>query len=63
MQEMNEQDAGIETLTAQQVAEIYDMHSDGKSDIGIDALGRIKSVRRDDTEAGVSLRKRRAWYA
>ena len=59
---MNEHDSEVETLTAQEVAEMYDLHSDGKNDIGIDGLGRIKSVRRNDAEEGVSLRKRRAWY-
>lgn len=30
--------------------------------VHIDALGRIQTARRSDAEAGVSLRKRRAWY-
>lgn len=28
----------------------------------IDARGRVRTARRSDAEAGVSLRKRRAWY-
>lgn len=28
----------------------------------IDARGRVRTARHDDSEAGVSLRKRRAWY-
>ncbi len=30
--------------------------------VHIDALGRVQTARRSDAEAGVSLRKRRAWY-
>ncbi len=30
--------------------------------VHIDAQGRVRSTRRNDAEAGVSLRKRRAWY-
>jgi hypothetical protein len=30
--------------------------------VHIDAQGRVRTTRRNDTEAGVSLRKRRAWY-
>jgi hypothetical protein len=30
--------------------------------VQIDAKGRIRTARRSDAEAGVSLRKRRAWY-
>lgn len=30
--------------------------------VHIDARGRVKTARRSDAEAGVSLRKRRAWY-
>lgn len=30
--------------------------------VHIDAQGRVKTARRSDAEAGVSLRKRRAWY-
>ena len=30
--------------------------------VNIDARGRVRTARRDDAEAGVSLRKRRAWY-
>lgn len=30
--------------------------------VHIDAQGRVRTTRRSDTEAGVSLRKRRAWY-
>jgi hypothetical protein len=30
--------------------------------VHIDARGRVKTARRNDAEAGVSLRKRRAWY-
>ena len=30
--------------------------------VHIDARGRVRSARRSDAEAGVSLRKRRAWY-
>ncbi len=30
--------------------------------VHIDALGRVQTARRADAEAGVSLRKRRAWY-
>jgi len=30
--------------------------------VHIDARGRIRTTRRSDAEAGVSLRKRRAWY-
>lgn len=60
--QMSDHDSHVETLTAQEVAEMMNMHSEGKNDIGIDGLGRIKSVRRNDAEAGVSLHKRRAWY-
>jgi hypothetical protein len=31
-------------------------------EVHIDARGRIRTARRSDAEAGVSLRKRRAWY-
>jgi hypothetical protein len=31
--------------------------------IHIDPRGRVRTTRRDDTDAGISLRKRRAWYA
>lgn len=31
--------------------------------VHIDAQGRVRAARRSDAEAGVSLRKRRAWYA
>jgi len=31
--------------------------------VHIDARGRVKTARRTDAEAGVSLKKRRAWYA
>ncbi|MBE2268952.1 MAG: hypothetical protein IAE80_12030 [Anaerolinea sp.] len=31
--------------------------------VHIDAQGRVRTTRRSDAEAGVSLRKRRAWYA
>ncbi len=31
--------------------------------VHIDARGRVRTARRSDAEAGVSLRKRRAWYA
>jgi len=31
--------------------------------VHIDARGRVRTARRNDDEAGVSLRKRRAWYA
>lgn len=31
--------------------------------IHIDSRGRIRMDRREQTEAGMSLRKRRAWYA
>lgn len=31
--------------------------------VHIDARGRVRTARRNDAEAGVSLRKRRAWYA
>lgn len=31
--------------------------------VHIDARGRVRTTRRTDAEAGVSLRKRRAWYA
>lgn len=30
--------------------------------VHIDAQGRVRAARRTDAEAGVSLRKRRAWY-
>jgi hypothetical protein len=30
--------------------------------VHIDARGRVRAARRNDAEAGVSLRKRRAWY-
>jgi len=30
--------------------------------VHIDARGRVQTARRTDAEAGVSLRKRRAWY-
>lgn len=31
--------------------------------VHIDARGRVRTTRRSGAEAGVSLRKRRAWYA
>ena len=31
--------------------------------VHIDARGQVRTSRRSDAEAGVSLRKRRAWYA
>lgn len=31
--------------------------------VHIDARGRVRTARRSDAESGVSLRKRRAWYA
>ena len=31
--------------------------------IHINSRGRIRTTRREETEAGMSLRKRRAWYA
>lgn len=31
--------------------------------VHIDERGRVKTTRRSGAEAGVSLRKRRAWYA
>jgi hypothetical protein len=31
--------------------------------INIDSRGRIRVNRRDEADPGVSLRKRRAWYA
>jgi hypothetical protein len=31
--------------------------------VHIDARGRVYAARRSDAEAGVSLKKRRAWYA
>lgn len=31
--------------------------------VHIDAGGRVRTTRRSDAEAGVSLKKRRAWYA
>lgn len=30
--------------------------------VHIDARGRVRTARRSDADAGVSLRKRRAWY-
>jgi hypothetical protein len=30
--------------------------------VHIDARGRVRTARRSESEAGVSLRKRRAWY-
>lgn len=30
--------------------------------VHIDSRGRIRTARREDAEAGVSLKKRRAWY-
>lgn len=30
--------------------------------VNIDSRGRVRTARREDAEAGVSLRKRRAWY-
>lgn len=30
--------------------------------VHIDSQGRVRTTRRNDAEAGVSLRKRRAWY-
>jgi hypothetical protein len=30
--------------------------------VQIDPMGRVRTARRSDAEAGVSLRKRRAWY-
>lgn len=55
-------DDRVTDVTATEVAEMFALHSEGKSDIAIDAAGRIRSVRRSDAEAGVSLVKRRAWY-
>ncbi len=31
--------------------------------VHIDSRGRVRTTRRSDAEAGVSLRKRRAWYS
>lgn len=31
--------------------------------VHIDSRGRVRTSRRSDADAGVSLRKRRAWYA
>lgn len=31
--------------------------------IHIDSRGRVRTTRREKTDAGMSLRKRRAWYA
>jgi hypothetical protein len=31
--------------------------------IHIDPRGRVRTTQRDESDAGVSLRKRRAWYA
>ncbi len=31
--------------------------------VHIDSHGRVRANRRDETDPGVSLRKRRAWYA
>jgi len=31
--------------------------------IHIDPRGRVRATRRDETDAGISLRKRRAWYS
>lgn len=31
--------------------------------VHIDERGRVRATRRSDAEAGVSLRKRRAWYS
>ncbi|MCB9458803.1 MAG: hypothetical protein H6670_04060 [Anaerolineaceae bacterium] len=31
--------------------------------VHIDSRGRVRTARRSEAEAGVSLRKRRAWYA
>jgi hypothetical protein len=31
--------------------------------IHIDPRGRVRTTQRDETDAGISLRKRRAWYA
>jgi hypothetical protein len=31
--------------------------------VHIDARGRVRTARRTESDAGVSLRKRRAWYA
>ncbi len=31
--------------------------------IHIDSRGRVRTARREETDAGMSLRKRRAWYA
>jgi hypothetical protein len=31
--------------------------------IHIDPRGRVRATQRDETDAGISLRKRRAWYA
>jgi hypothetical protein len=30
--------------------------------VNIDSRGRVRTTRRSDSDAGVSLRKRRAWY-
>ncbi len=31
--------------------------------IHIDPRGRVRTTQRDETDAGISLRKRRAWYS
>ncbi|MDX2162120.1 MAG: hypothetical protein SF162_12400 [bacterium] len=31
--------------------------------VHIDQMGRVRTARREDTDGGVSLKKRRAWYA
>jgi hypothetical protein len=36
------------------------LQKDGQ--VHIDSRGRVRTSRRSDAEAGVSLRKRRAWY-
>lgn len=33
-----------------------------KGQVHIDARGRVRTSRRSDADAGVSLKKRRAWY-
>ena len=44
-------------ITPEEFAKLQDA-----GQVHIDARGRVRTARRSDAEAGVSLRKRRAWY-
>ena len=56
-----QRDLGGEPAPAVTPEEFAQLQDAGQ--VHIDARGRVRSARRSDAEAGVSLRKRRAWYA